>query len=318
MDRPETPLLPIVEHFTSPTRSRVERLAEGRAPRDGCPRSSHSVHRSGAKRADPVELIKRQNDTRIPALVPVRMGRMLSSPFAFFRGTAEIMASDLASSSRSGIEVMACGDVHVSNFGLFASAERNLIFAINDFDEVHPGPWEWDLKRLAASAAIAADHIGATAAHAEEAAWNVVNSYIKKMRRFSRMGNLEIWYDRIDEPRILKSLPDEFRSEARRILDKAHARGHIRSLERLTEVVDGHPRLIEQRPIIVHETHLNDGTPVLVALERMLSSYLNSLPPDRRHLLQRYRIVDFVRKVVGVGSVGTGCWVLFLQGTRAC
>jgi uncharacterized protein (DUF2252 family) len=289
-------------------------MAEGRARRDACPRSSLAIHVQRPERPDPVDLIQRQNATRIPALVPVRMGRMLASPFSFLRGSAEIMAGDLAGSSSSGIEVMACGDMHVSNFGLFASAERNLIFAINDFDEVHPGPWEWDLKRLAASASIASDHLGGSTAHAEEAAWSVADAYVKRMRRFSQMGHLEVWYDRIDEQRILKNLPEEFHPEARRIMERAHSRGHIRSLGRLTEVIDGSPRLIEQHPIIVHETHLADGTPVPVALDRMLSSYLDSLSPDRRHLLQCYRIIDVVRKVVGVGSVGTSCWVLLLQG----
>lgn len=314
MDDRATPSLPLVEFFTKPRPSLAERIAEGRARRTVCPRSSLATYEQRPERLDPVEVIQRQNGTRLPALVPVRIGRMLASPFSFLRGSAEIMAADLAYSSRCGIEVMACGDMHISNFGLFASAERNLIFAINDFDEVHPGPWEWDLKRLAASAAVAADHLGGSRAHAEEAAWNIADAYANSIRRYSQMGQLEVWYDRIDEQRVLKSLPEEFRPEATRIMDRARSRGHIRSLERLTEEIDGSPRLIEQHPIIIHETHLADGTPVQVALDRMLESYLDSLNPDRRHLLQRYRIVDVVRKVVGVGSVGTSCWVLLLQG----
>jgi uncharacterized protein (DUF2252 family) len=306
--------LELLDAFTAKRLSRADRLAAGKALRASCPRSSLAGHHLGQARPDPVELIIRQNATRIPALVPVRMGRMLASPFSFLRGSAAVMAADLATTPITGLKVMACGDMHLSNFGLFASAERNLIFAINDFDEVHPGPWEWDLKRLASSAAVAARFLGGGLSHAEEAAHSVVRSYVKQMRRYSEMGVLEVWYDRIDEARILAIVPDEFRKITTRILAKAHARGHIQTLERLTEEVDGEHRLIEERPIIVRDTHLTDGTPVPVALDRMLKSYLASLTDERRHLLRRYQIVDVVRKVVGVGSVGTSCWVILLKG----
>jgi uncharacterized protein (DUF2252 family) len=238
---------------------------------------------------------------------------MLTSPFAFLRGSAAIMAGDLANSPRTNLEVMACGDMHLLNFGLFASAERNLVFAINDFDEVLPGPWEWDLKRLAASAAVAAIFLGGDRTDAEQAARAVVAAYVRRIRDYAEMGFLEVWYDLIDEKTILAAAPQRLRKRAEATFAKARARGHIRALDRLTEEVNGEHRIVEDVPLIVRAKHLPDGTPVTEALETMLRSYLASLPEDRRRLLSRYRIVDVARKVVGVGSVGTSCWVVLLE-----
>jgi uncharacterized protein (DUF2252 family) len=224
------------------------------------------------------------------------------------------MAADLSTTPVTGMAVGACGDMHVANFGVFASAERNLIFAINDFDEVHPGPWEWDLKRLAASAAVAARFMGGDKEEAEQAAQTVVRSYRKRMRRYAEMGYLEIWYDRIDDRAVLDTLSSRARRNAEKIMDKARIKGHVAALEKLTEQVDGEHRIIEEVPLIVRETHTEAGTPVSAALDNMLRAYIESLPVDRRLLLSRYRIVDSARKVVGVGSVGTACWVVLLQG----
>ena len=302
-----------LNNFNAVRFSIAERMANGKALRRKVPRSSHAEFRTARGRRDPVSILETQNATRIKELVPVRMARMLTSPFAFLRGSAAIMAGDLAKSPRTDLEVMACGDMHLMNFGLFASAERNLIFAINDFDEVFPGPWEWDLKRLAASAAVAALFLGGDRTDAEQAARSVVEGYVRRIRSYAGMGFLEVWYDLIDETTILAAAPQRLRRLARATFAKARARGHIRALDRLTEEVNGENRIVEDVPLIVRAKHLPDGTPMTEALETMLRSYLASLPEDRRRLLSRYRIVDVARKVVGVGSVGTSCWVVLLE-----
>ncbi|MFO1108044.1 MAG: DUF2252 domain-containing protein [Bradyrhizobium sp.] len=303
-----------LDHFRAPRSARGERLQTGRDLRQKVPRSSHAEYTPIRGRPDPVSVLEAQNRQRIRSLVPVRMSRMVASPFAFLRGSAAIMAADLAKSPRTGLEVMACGDMHLLNFGLFASAERNLIFAINDFDEVHPGPWEWDLKRLAASAAVAAVFVGGDKADAEAAAHASIASYVERMRRYSEMGFLEIWYDLIDERTILATMPPRLRRRAEAVIDKAHAKGHMRALDRLTEEVRGKHRIIADAPLIVRPSRLSDGTPISAALDALLRSYVASLPEDRRRLFSRYRVVDVARKVVGVGSVGTSCWIVLLEG----
>lgn len=302
------------EGFVAPRPSRDDRFEAGKALRRQVPRAAHAEYRRWRGRPDPIAVLETQNATRIAKLVPERMARMVASPFAFLRGSAVIMAADLARTPRCGHEVMACGDMHLANFGLFASAERNLVFAINDFDEVHVGFWEWDVKRLAASAAVAATFVGGDRAAAEGIAQAVVEAYSRRIRRYAEMGFLEVWYDRIDERTILDAAPPRQRREAAATMDRARARGHIRALDRMTEEVDGKHRIIEDAPLIVRETHLTDGTPIEQALDAMLRSYLTSLTPDRRRILSHYRIVDVARKVVGVGSVGTSCWVILLEG----
>jgi uncharacterized protein (DUF2252 family) len=292
----------------------AERMAAGKALRDKVPRKQQALWQPGGRIVDPIAYLEMQNATRIQTLVPIRMGRMLASPFAFLRGSAGVMAMDLATTPLTGTIVIACGDMHVSNFGLFGSAERNLVFAINDFDEVHRGAWEWDVKRLAASAAVAARHLGGDAVHAREAAETTVRSYVSHMRRYSGMGYLEIWYDQIDEALILDLVPINLRKATKAILTKAHKRGHLRTLDRLTEEVEGLPRLIEQHPIVTRETHSKDGRPIVEALDRLLASYVASLSVERRILLAHYKIVDVVRRTVGVGSVGTSCWIILLIG----
>jgi uncharacterized protein (DUF2252 family) len=306
--------LDMLGSFAAARPSRAERMEVGKALRRKIARSDHAIYKPSPQRSDPVTVLEAENASRIQELVPVRMARMLSSPFAFLRGAAAIMASDLAATPRTGLKVMACGDMHLLNFGVFGSAERNLVFAINDFDEVHPGPWEWDVKRLAASAALAAIFVGGDRVAAEAAARAAVEVYVKRIRHYSEMGFLEVWYDLIDEHTILDAAPPHLRRDAEITLDKARARGHMRALDRLTEEVDGQHRIVEDVPLIVHEAHLPDGTPIVEALDTMLRSYLMSLPDDRRRLLSRYRIIDVARKVVGVGSVGLACWVLLLEG----
>ncbi len=306
--------LALIETFMARRPSVEERETAGKALRGKVPRASHAHYDPPDDRPDPVSILEKQNEGRVPKLVPVRFARMLASPFTFLRGSAAVMAHDLSDTPVTGLQVAACGDMHVSNFGVYASAERNLIFAINDFDEVHPGPWEWDLKRLAASAAVAARFMGADKVRAEEAAQAIVRSYRKRIRRYAGMGFLQVWYERIDEDAVLGALSPRLRRSTERTLDKARSKGHVRALEKLTVEVEGEHRFIEDVPLIVRESHSDAGLPAMAALDRMLHAYLASLSIDRRALLSRYRIVDVARKVVGVGSVGTSCWVILLQG----
>jgi len=306
--------LALVENFRAKRPSVEERVAAGKALREKVPRSSHAEFERGSERPDPVAILEKQNEVRVPKLVPVRYARMLASPFAFLRGSAAVMADDLSTTPTTGMQVAACGDMHVSNFGVYASAERSLVFSINDFDEVHPGPWEWDLKRLAASATVAIRFMGGDKAQGEEAAQEVVRAYRKRIRRYAEMGYLQVWYDLIDERAVLEAVSPRLRRNAERNLEKARRKDHVQALDKLTEQVGGEHRLIEDVPLVVRETHSDGGLPIDVALDRMLHSYLKSLGAGRQILLSRYRIVDGARKVVGVGSVGTSCWVILLQG----
>ncbi|HKA56236.1 MAG TPA: DUF2252 domain-containing protein, partial [Candidatus Binatia bacterium] len=274
----------------------------------------HGAFALSTTRQDPVAILEAQARTRLPELVPIRYARMLTSPFAFLRGAAAVMAHDFATTATTGLMVQACGDMHVANFGVFASAERNLIFGINDFDETHPGPWEWDVKRLVASAAVAARFFGADRVLCEEAARACVQAYRKRMQQYARMGHLALWYTSIDEPAVLEALPPEVRKRAGQVMSKARQRTHLQVLDKLTDLVDAEQRIVEARPLIVHETHTRPGRTMTEALELFLQDYLASLPPDRRQLLARYQMLDVARKVVGVGSVGTRCWVIFMRG----
>jgi uncharacterized protein (DUF2252 family) len=204
--------------------------------------------------------------------------------------------------------------MHVSNFGLFASAERNLVFGINDFDETLPGPWEWDLKRLAASAVVCGRFLGADRVICEETARAVVKSYRKRMREYAEMNYLDVWYARIDASDLLSLLSPNLRKQGKQVIAKAKKRGHLQVLDKMAELVDNQHRIVEVRPFIVRETHTEAGRPIAEALGLFLENYFRSLPDDRKVLLSRYRILDVARKVVGVGSVGTRCWVILMQG----
>jgi uncharacterized protein (DUF2252 family) len=291
-----------------------ERFAAGKALRNRVARADHAHYKPAANRPDPIGILEAQNVTRVAKLVPVRFARMLASPFAFLRGAAAVMAADIAPAPTTGIQVQACGDMHVANFGLFGSAERNLVFAINDFDETYPGPWEWDLKRLAASAAVAARFVGGDKDAAADAARAIVKAYRRNIRRYAETPYLQVWYERIDEDAVLAAMSPKVRRRAERVMDKARAKGHMAMLERLTEESQGEHRIIESVPLIVRETHTEARIPIATAINTFLKSYTESLAYDRRHLLSRYRIVDVARKVVGVGSVGTECWIVLLMG----
>src|SRR5262245_23140179 len=233
----------VLKSFTAHRPTVAERMEAGKALRDKVSRKAHAEWRPGPDRLDPVAILEKQNETRAPKLVPVRFARMLASPFAFLRGSAAVMAADLAPQPVTGIFVNACGDMHVSNFGVFGSAERELVFAINDFDEVFPAPWEWDLKRLAASAAVAVRFMGGAKEQATDAAIACVSSYRERIARYATMASLEVWYDRIDERAVMDALSPSARRDARKIVDKARAKGHQRVLDKITERVDGAHRI---------------------------------------------------------------------------
>jgi uncharacterized protein (DUF2252 family) len=306
--------------MTSANPSAAERAALGRAARAAVPRSSHGAYDPPAQRADPIGVLEAESATRVPELVPIRYGRMLASPFAFYRGAAGIMASDLAGTPRSGFDVQCCGDAHLSNFGLFASPERRLVFDVNDFDETLPGPWEWDVKRLAASIVVAARELGLSARDQERAVLGTVAGYRTWMARFAAGGNLEVWYARVDVetlgPQLAAELDPSTRKQAGKLVRRARARDSLEALSKLTHIVDGTPRIVSRPPLLLPIDELAAGQrePASAALQGALQSYRRSLQPDRRVLLDGYQPADFARKVVGVGSVGTGAWIALLLG----
>ena len=307
----------LLNHFHSKRLSVEERYAAGKALRRKFPRILQGEYKPAAGRADPVSILIKQGKTRLPELVPVRYARMLTSSFAFLRGSAAIMAADLAAGPKpSGIKVQACGDMHLANFGIFASAERNLVFGINDFDETLPGPWEWDLKRLVASIVAAGRFLGADETLCQEGVIAAVRSYRKRMREYAGMGYLDLWYATIRGKDILETFSGSALQGALKIMAKARERTHMQVLGKLTDLVDNKYRLRENAPFIVRQTHTRDGRPIRKVLGLILESYFQSLADERRTLLKNYRITDVVRKVVGVGSVGTRCWVVFLTGNH--
>jgi len=299
-----------------PHLSVAERVARGKAARAEVPRSSHAVFEPSSTRADPVELLERQAKTRVPELVPIRYGRMLVSPFTFYRGAAMIMANDLATTPRSGLTVQCCGDAHLSNFGVFASPERRLVFDVNDFDETLPGPWEWDVKRLAASMLIAARDNGFRAKEQERIVLDTVGQYRTAMAGFAGMNNLEVWYSHLDIESALQEFASQFKPKAvkrtEKNLAKARTKDSMTAFSKLTEVVDGKPRIVDQSPLIVPARALATGAEferLFGMLQGVLRGYRETLAFDRRMLLEEFELVDVAHKVVGVGSVGTRAWI---------
>ena len=299
----------------------AERVTRGKAARAEVPRSSHAVFEPPARRADPLGLLERQAETRVPELVPVRYGRMLVSPFTFYRGAAMIMASDLAASPRSGLTVQCCGDAHLSNFGVFASPERRLVFDLNDFDETLPGPWEWDVKRLAVSVLIAAQHNGFALKRQDEVVLDTVEAYRTAMVSFAAMKNLEVWYAHLDAELALKQLGPQLQAKnvkrTNKSLAKARTRDSMSAFSKLTHRVDGEARIRAEPPLIVPIDDLVKGRErkeMFDALRELLRVYRATLGYERRELIEQFRLVDFARKVVGVGSVGTRAWIALLLG----
>jgi uncharacterized protein (DUF2252 family) len=334
-----------------------ERLAKGRTSRDRTPPSSHAGWSPAADRPDPVGLLVQQDRTREQDLVPVRHGRMMVSPFTFYRGAAKIMAADLKGTPTAGLGVQLCGDAHLSNFGMFASPERRLVFDLNDFDETLPGPFEYDVKRMAASFLIAGRNNGFTKADARTAAVASVTAYREAMADFARMHTMDIWYAHFDEDRFRTVIQDALAAEtsaavkkekdkkakaakkgqkdsrqakeakeaarrAEKNLAKAHTRDSVQALSKLAELVDGQYRIVSQPPVIVPSRDLAatfglSPDQVIPALHEQFRAYRATLPDDRRKLLEKFQIVDAARKVVGVGSVGTRAFIVLLEGRDA-
>ena len=305
-----------VEHL-----SEAERAARGKAARGEVPRSVHAAWEPPRDRPSPVRLLEEQAQTRVPELVPIRYGRMLVSPFTFYRGAAYLMASDLSGLPRTGLQVQLCGDAHLSNFGGFAAPDRRIVFSINDFDETHPGPFEWDVKRLAASFAVAGRDRGFDDKQREQVNLAVAQAYREAMARYAGMGNLELWYSRVDVEDLFAELRNvvsaKERKRAEQNLAKTQSKDSLKAFTKLTEIVDGEPRIAADPPVV---------TPIeeLVGEERLhefdeflrdaIRSYRRTLAGDRRKLLERYRYVHAARKVVGVGSVGTRAYIMLMLG----
>src|SRR5277367_394121 len=304
----------LVEQFTAARPSVADRIAAGKALRTKVPRTNLGVYEPLPRRTDPIAILEAQAKSRLPELIPVRYARMLASPFAFLRGCAAMMAHDLSPSPVTGLGVQVCGDMHVSNFGVFASAERNLVFGINDFDETIPGPWEWDLKRLATSAVVGGQFLKGDRESCESFSRGVVSSYRKHIRKFAHMGYLATWYATIQEKDLLAAVPQKLHANWQKNIDKAKTRSHLQVLEKMTDLVDNKQRIVESAPFVVRETKTQQGTPVRQALGLFLHQYLASLSPARKDLVSRYQVLDVARKVVGVGSVGTRCWIIFMRG----
>lgn len=290
----------------------ADRMAAGKLLRSEAPRSSHASWTPSSDRPDPVDLLRLQDETRLPELLPVRYGRMSASPFTFLRGSATVMAYDLASTPTSGLRVQACGDAHLSNFGAFGSPERNLVFDLNDFDETLPAPWEWDVKRLAASFVVASRSNGFSTVDARNAARVAVRSYRERMATFAPMGHLELWYSKLSAADVEAAWPKSVKKDFERGTKKATRRDHLQSLAKMTTVVDGHVRIVDDPPLIVH---LSDET-VGDNLPQMAKAYRSSIREDLRLLLDRYAFVDSARKTVGVGSVGSRCYVVLMEGNH--
>jgi uncharacterized protein (DUF2252 family) len=301
-------------------RSPAERVAAGKAARDTAPRTSHGEWAPGADRSDPVDLLEQQAASRVGQLLPLRYGRMLVSPFTFYRGAAAIMAADLAGTPTTGLTAQLCGDAHLSNFGAFASPDRELVFDVNDFDETLPGPWEWDVKRLAASFSVAGRDRGFTARERRRIVAAMAAEYRAAMRRLAALGNLEVWYTKIDVSTVAErwaTAAGEKEVKAfRRNLAKTRAKDRMRALSKLTHEVDGQLRIVSEPPLIVPLRELADADPdeVEARVREILADYRETLAEDRRVLLDSYRYVDSAFKVVGVGSVGTRAWIVLLQG----
>ncbi|MER5378295.1 DUF2252 domain-containing protein [Streptomyces sp. NPDC002553] len=296
-----------------------ERAAYGRNARARAPRSCHGWFEAQPDRPDPVEVIERQSASRVTELVPVRYGRMLESPFRFYRGAASIMATDLGPVPNTGLTVQLCGDAHLLNFRLLASPERHLVFDINDFDETHSGPFEWDVKRLAASFVIAARANGFSEAEQNAAVHTCVKAYRQRMREFAGMRTLDVWYAQDDADRIRELLASSMDRKAKRRTAEATARArtrtYLQAYEKLTRVTAEGRRITPDPPLI---TPLRDLTSDPAEEEKnllaVLDGYARTLSSERRHLLRRYHLVDVARKVVGVGSVGTRCWIVLMLG----
>jgi uncharacterized protein (DUF2252 family) len=305
-----------VEHFTP-----AERVARGKAARADVPRSAHADWEPSTLRRSPLDLLEEQAKTRVPELVPLRYGRMLVSPFTFYRGAAYLMAADLAGMPRTGLHAQLCGDAHLSNFGGFAAPDRRLVFSINDFDETLPGPFEWDVKRLVASFAVAGRDRGFDDKQRQVVNLAVGRAYREAIAGYAGMKNLDLWYSRIDVDTIAATMrqranPKQLKRFERNVA-KTMGKDSLKAFGKLTEIVDGEPRIISDPPVIVPIEDLAGGAQAEAIgefLQNVIRSYRRTLAGDRRRILERFRYVHAARKVVGVGSVGTRAWICLMLG----
>ncbi|HEX6394575.1 MAG TPA: DUF2252 domain-containing protein [Acidimicrobiales bacterium] len=289
-------------------RTRPELIAAGRALRDRVPRRSHGSWRPSEDRPDPLDVLAASNSGRLPELVPVRNARMMRSPFTYYRGAPAVMAADLSRSPSTGITLQICGDAHLLNFGTYATPERNRVFDVNDFDETQPGPWEWDVKRLAASLLVAARTAGLTDTDGEAAVRDCSAEYRSQMAAMSELSPFEVWHSSLDVEAIVAAIPDrQSRTVAKQTVSKARQSTSLQALSKLTAVRDGQRVIVEDPPVVVR---LNDAQ--LEQARGFVKAYLATLEADRRLLLDRYEFVDAALKVVGVGSVGTRCFIVLL------
>ena len=299
------------------TATRAERYAAGKALRAKAPRTSHGEWASASNRPDPISLLEESNRTRVPELVPIRYGRMSLSPFAFLRGSAGIMAHDLANTPVTGIKLQICGDAHLSNFGFFATPERNLVFDVNDFDETLPGPWEWDVKRLAASIMVAGRQNGYTAQENRQSVVSSIGEYHSLMQQMASMCYVDVWYQHVDIEGLLAMVKRKEQERLQKQAAKARRRTNLDTFPKLAEKVNGQYRIKDEPPLIVHVEVKSDVKKTeeheAERIKKAYEAYVRTLPDDRRVLLSKYNFVDFARKVVGVGSVGTRTWVLLLM-----
>lgn len=302
--------------------SPADRAARGKQARNVAPREDHAIFEPPDDRPDPIGLLESQAASRVAELVPIRYGRMMISPFTYFRGAALPMASDLSATPVSGLTAQVCGDAHLANFGLFGSAERNLVFDVNDFDETLPGPWEWDVKRLAASLEVAARANGFGAKARRKILIRSVERYRLAMRVFADLSNLDVWYARADMGQVRAQFESQLKNRQRKTMDanlaKAKTRDSTRDVERLTTLVNGRAQINSVPPLVVPLDELipehADRAPIEAELTGMMTGYRHTLESDRRVMLEQFQTLDMARKVVGVGSVGTRCWIVLLRG----
>lgn len=301
-----------------PHLSLLERIARGKAERADVPRGVHGEWSAPAARRDPVGLLEEQAASRVPELVPIRYGRMLVSPFTFYRGAAYLMAADLAGAQRTGLGVQLCGDAHLSNFGGFAAPDRRLVFDVNDFDETLPGPFEWDLKRLVASFAVAGRDLGFPREQRRAVNLAVTRAYREAMEGLASMKTLDLWYSRVDAAALIAQFQSTASAKRRKVMEKnlakTQAKDSIRAFSKLTTIVDGEPRIISDPPLIVPIDDLADGRDIEAFARQVIRGYRRTLQGDRKDLLERFRYVHAARKVVGVGSVGTRAWIILMLG----
>ncbi len=323
-DKSSTTNPPATNAPTTEETAAEDRKAKGKGLRKQVPRSSHRTWAPAADRPDPIDLLQAQDKGRLQYLLPIKYGRMMASPFAFLRGSAVVMAADLQPTPVTGLNTMLCGDAHLSNFGIFATPEREVAFDVNDFDETYPGPWEWDLKRLAASAVVAGRGNGFDDKTNRKLATLVARAYRQAMQSFASMTIMEVWYFHVDASQVV-NLFDKYAGKsaktAKKTVKKARSHTSTHALDKITHLVDGKRQFINTPPLLVRLGDLATDEEKKAAgeqgsVEKVWEEYISSLPEERRRLLDRFHVADAALRVGGVGSVGTRCTIVLLEGDR--